>query len=168
MHWIYLCTCYLTTWFTSLFAKREGLYRRSVQPHYHFLSNLTTAKIIRMLELSKHFSDIFILVAFTIVFWTSWNALYLSNRLSARDCTWGNTEFSSNTLERCLFPGDFPSKSGVTFSYSQSYKRILAQPTRFVQVCAPKARGLASDATWCYVGLQWDQHKIGTEQIFLS
>ena len=26
-------------------------------------------------------------------------------------------------------------------------KRIRAQPTRFVQVCAPNARGLASDAT---------------------
>ncbi len=38
---------------------KEGLYRRSVQPHYHFLGSFTNTKVIRMLELSKHFSDIF-------------------------------------------------------------------------------------------------------------
>ena len=42
-----------------LFAKREGLYRRSVQPHYHFLGGFTNTKLIHMLELFKHFSDIF-------------------------------------------------------------------------------------------------------------
>ena len=51
--------------------EREGLYRRSIQPHYHFLGNFTNAKVIHMLELPKHFSDVFIPVAFTIVFWTS-------------------------------------------------------------------------------------------------
>ena len=165
---MYLCTCYLTTWFTSLFAKREGLYRRSVQPHYHFLGSFTNTKVIHMLELSKHFSDIFILVAFTIVFWTSWNALYLSNRLPARDCTWGNTEFSSKILLRDAFSRRFSLKIWSNFLYSQSYKRILAWATHIMQVCAPNARGLASDATWCYVGLQWDQHKIGTGQVFSS
>ena len=45
--------------YTLICKEREGLYRRSVQPHYHFLSSFTIAKVIHMLELPKHFSDIF-------------------------------------------------------------------------------------------------------------
>ena len=82
----------------SLIYEERGLYRRSVQPHYHFLGTFTTTKVIRMLELSKHFSDIF--------------------------------------YPSCLYN-----------RFLDLLKRIRAQPTCFVQVCAPNARGLASDAT---------------------
>ena len=66
------------------------------------------------------------------------------------------------------FSRRFSLKIWSNFLYSQSYKRIRAWATHIMQVCAPNARGLASDATWCYVGLQWDQHKIGTGQVFSS
>ena len=45
--------------YTLICEEREGLYRRSVQPHYHFLGNFTNTKVIHMLELPKHFSDTF-------------------------------------------------------------------------------------------------------------
>ena len=46
--------------YTLICEEREGLYRRSVQPHYHFLSSFTITKVIHMLELPKHFSDVFL------------------------------------------------------------------------------------------------------------
>ena len=52
-----------------------------------------------------------------------------------------------DSLAKSHSSGEWLSGARVVFPYTQSYKRIRAQPTRFVQVYAPNARGLASDAT---------------------
>ena len=85
--------------YSLIYEERESDCTDEVySPHHHFLRIFTTAKVIHMLELSKHFSDIF--------------------------------------YPSCLYN-----------RFLDLLKRIRAQPTRFVQVCAPNARGLASDAT---------------------
>lgn len=55
----------------TLICEERGTIPTKCTAHYHFSGTFTITKVIHMLELPKHFSDIFILVAFTIVFWTS-------------------------------------------------------------------------------------------------
>ena len=84
--------------YTLICEERGTIPTKCTAPLSFFFCTFTIAKVIRMLELSKHFSDIF--------------------------------------YPSCLYN-----------RFLDLLKRIRAQPTRFVQVCAPNARGLASDAT---------------------
>ena len=43
----------------TLICEERGTIPTKCTAHYHFLGTFTTSKVIRMLELSKHFSDIF-------------------------------------------------------------------------------------------------------------